>query len=230
MLLIIARQDTMSDALHAAVERAFPWLDVRLIPEAAQARELAQSNTQLILIDLACYAEFASLDDEARFPDPASTVAVMAPMHLDPDDFLVSRILSGAVKGILPTDVNLDIWLSILQIMLKGGEYIPPNLIRKLQGAHHRVADSASIQADLASAARPEAARRMLEKLTTREQEVLCMVAQGCQNKVIAADLELSENTVKIHIHNIIKKLGVHNRTEAAALFFANEKTPGVQA
>jgi DNA-binding NarL/FixJ family response regulator len=41
------------------------------------------------------------------------------------------------------------------------------------------------------------------------------------QNKVIAAALKLSENTVKIHLHNIIRKLGAHNRTEAAAMYFA---------
>lgn len=42
----------------------------------------------------------------------------------------------------------------------------------------------------------------------------------GNQNKIIAAALGLSEHTVKIHIHNIITKLGVHNRTEVVALYF----------
>jgi hypothetical protein len=40
------------------------------------------------------------------------------------------------------------------------------------------------------------------------------------QNKIIAAALGLSEHTVKIHIHNIITKLGMHNRTEVVALYF----------
>ncbi|WP_323131382.1 response regulator transcription factor [Sinorhizobium medicae] len=45
------------------------------------------------------------------------------------------------------------------------------------------------------------------------------MVSRGLQNKIIAAEIRLSENTVKIHLHNIITKLGAHNRTEAAARF-----------
>jgi len=45
------------------------------------------------------------------------------------------------------------------------------------------------------------------------------MVSRGLQNKTIAAEFHLSEHTVKIHLHNIISKLGAHNRTEAAARF-----------
>jgi DNA-binding NarL/FixJ family response regulator len=65
-----------------------------------------------------------------------------------------------------------------------------------------------------------------VDELTSRELEVLGMVARGCQNKIIAADLGLSEHTVKIHLHNIISKLAVHNRTEAAAMYlkFANRR------
>jgi DNA-binding NarL/FixJ family response regulator len=53
--------------------------------------------------------------------------------------------------------------------------------------------------------------------LTRREVELLQLVAQGFSNKAIAAQLTVSENTVKYHIRNILQKLGVQNRTEAAA-------------
>ena len=58
-----------------------------------------------------------------------------------------------------------------------------------------------------------------LDTLTVRECEVLHMVSRGCQNKIIAAELDLAENTVKIHLHNIIRKLAVSNRTQAAGLY-----------
>jgi DNA-binding NarL/FixJ family response regulator len=45
------------------------------------------------------------------------------------------------------------------------------------------------------------------------------LVARGTPNKLIATEFGLSEHTVKIHMHNIIRKLRVHNRTEAAAFF-----------
>lgn len=55
--------------------------------------------------------------------------------------------------------------------------------------------------------------------LTAREKQVLAKLAKGAPNKVIARDLRLAESTVKLHIHHIIGKLGVSNRTEAAVAY-----------
>ncbi len=72
----------------------------------------------------------------------------------------------------------------------------------------------------------PAAAKRWLlgrsapadpEKLTEREQAVLALVAEGVTNAEIARQLRVSENTVKFHLQNLYLKLGVSNRTEAAA-------------
>lgn len=55
-------------------------------------------------------------------------------------------------------------------------------------------------------------------QLTKREREVLGLVAQGKQNKEIACTLVITEAAVESHLHHIYRKLGVTNRTEAAAL------------
>lgn len=60
--------------------------------------------------------------------------------------------------------------------------------------------------------------------LSAREIEVLGWVAQGKTNAEIAAMLTVSENTVRFHLKNIFEKLGVANRTEAAAWYFQNEQ------
>ena len=52
-------------------------------------------------------------------------------------------------------------------------------------------------------------------RLTSRELEVLKLVAQGMSNKEIAAELYISENTVKNHVRNILEKLHLHSRMEA---------------
>ncbi|ESR23062.1 helix-turn-helix domain-containing protein [Lutibaculum baratangense] len=52
-----------------------------------------------------------------------------------------------------------------------------------------------------------------------RETEILALAASGLPNKAIALKLKIAENTVKIHMHNIISKLGVFNRTGAAAKY-----------
>ena len=58
-----------------------------------------------------------------------------------------------------------------------------------------------------------------LSELTDREREVLALVSEGKPNKTIATELDLSEHTIKLHIHHVITKLGVRNRTEAAIFF-----------
>ena len=58
--------------------------------------------------------------------------------------------------------------------------------------------------------------------LTPREMDVMERLARGMQNKVIAAELGISEHTVKLHVHHILSKLGATNRTEAVALFLAS--------
>ena len=56
--------------------------------------------------------------------------------------------------------------------------------------------------------------------LTSREQEIASLASTGLSNKGIARRLELSEGTVKVHLHNIFQKTGVSNRTALVALWF----------
>jgi len=60
----------------------------------------------------------------------------------------------------------------------------------------------------------------MLESLSKQERRILAGIIQGKKNKEIAAELGISENTVKNHCVTLYRKLGVRNRTEAAVKFF----------
>jgi len=112
------------------------------------------------------------------------------------------------IESYIPLDVRLDVWLSILKLLLHGGKYVPEELL-----AHHRNGHRPDHQ-------RPHAPAEPLLGLTPRQYNVLKLVAAGLPNKSIATRLGLSDHTIKLHIHNIITKLGVTNRTEAAARFY----------
>jgi DNA-binding NarL/FixJ family response regulator len=122
---------------------------------------------------------------------------------------------AGMVRGIVPFNVNLDVLLSILRILLKGGEYFPASACRS--GGLRQPKGVSENETPLRLAEVSDEPCTL--ELTGREMEILAAVARGRKNKNIAADLHLSEHTVKLHIHNIITKLGVHNRTEAAVKF-----------
>lgn len=149
---------------------------------------------------------------QARYPD--LDVAIVC--NGQPADKLnLTRLIQcDRVRGILPFNLPLDIWLSALQLMLSGGEYVPRDMIGLVHSADAQAAAGTTPRTQSVSAAGKKA------ELTRREVDVLELVAQGLQNKTIAARLELSEHTVKLHIHHIISKLGAHNRTQAAAIYF----------
>ena len=63
-----------------------------------------------------------------------------------------------------------------------------------------------------------------LSQLTDRELDVLQWIATGMSNKQIAAQLFISEETVKVHIRNLLRKLNVHSRVAATVLYLAQQK------
>ena len=125
--------------------------------------------------------------------------------------------------GVLPMNLKLDIWLSVIRLMLRGGEYFPLAMLQRSAHEHHGKADEfGRSQREHEEELQPRevGARAVggLAALTVREHQILEMVSLGMQNKTIASALHLSEYTVKIHLHHIIRKLGAHNRTQAAAI------------
>jgi two-component system nitrate/nitrite response regulator NarL len=59
-----------------------------------------------------------------------------------------------------------------------------------------------------------------MDSLTSREREIVLALAEGLSNKKVGRRLNISEGTVKVHLHNIYNKLGVKNRTALAVLAF----------
>ena len=78
-------------------------------------------------------------------------------------------------------------------------------------------AEASALEADAILIAKPQphAARELVEPLTSREVQVLELMAEGLSNKAIAARLEISDQTVKFHVASITGKLGASNRTDA---------------
>jgi DNA-binding NarL/FixJ family response regulator len=219
VLLFVAPPGSISGAMTAAIEEEFPWISVENASSPIAACVKFAWDVQLILVDYSLLHAFELNRDRLCRMHPNAAIAVVAAARPDRVAQLIHIIETRTVSGILPDNVNLDIWLSIIRIILKGGEYFPCALLQPLQA---REEGGRSVLADQRSH-RLEPGEQwgmMMKELTGRELEILAMVARGNQNKIIAADLGLSEHTVKIHIHNIIKKLGVHNRTEATAAYY----------
>ena len=121
-----------------------------------------------------------------------------------PDSGWTSRALRAGVKAILPRDALSEEIFSAIRAVYAGFVILDPEVTQELARHVH-----------LASADRVPAA---LDELTTREIEVLRMMAEGLGNKQIASRLGISDHTIKFHISSILDKLGASSRTEAVTL------------
>ncbi|KKX30823.1 response regulator transcription factor [Rhizobium sp. LC145] len=228
-LLFICTPGTISNAMAAAIESEFPWLSVRTVPDLSLALAEFENPVQLVLADI----DFARplKDHWSTFAErhPTASLALVGMDDVAITEDRLAAIDPQIVRGILPLSVNLDVFLSVLRIILKGGTYFPSIGYRpSVATAWDRSEGRPGREHMLSEGETPSL--RSIDKLTKRENEILARIAMGNQNKIIAAALGLSEHTVKIHIHNIITKLGVHNRTEVVALYFEHKRKEALDA
>lgn len=215
VLLLLTNTGSVSKRLIDALEREFPWLHVEQVGHVAGACRSFSHPVALILVDLALMEAAEAATSVLRRIHPQALAAVIEPHDSTHATSLSVVADSPLIRSVLPMDMRLDVWLSIVRLMLCGGEYLPPEAIISTR----------LIESDLPmlrnefSAPASRGNNNGMAELTARELQILEMVSRGLQNKLIAAGFGLSEHTVKIHLHNIIRKLGVHNRTEAAARF-----------
>ena len=122
-----------------------------------------------------------------------------------------SEILTALNVGlhgyIVKSQSDEEVVLAVKEI-LSGRIYVPALLSRHL-GSHHQPLENRYGSSAGAGA---------LERLTSRQKDVLRLMAEGYSNKEIARDLDIAEATTKIHVAAIMRELGVRNRTEAAVL------------
>lgn len=133
---------------------------------------------------------------------PEQAVCMLTVSEQESD--LYAAIRAGA-RGYLVKTVALEELCSNLHVLNDGGSVVTPHLAARLLDEFTKLAKGVREGPSEA------------EKLTAREREVLELVARGASNKEIASDLVIAENTVKVHLRNILDKLHLRNRQQAAA-------------
>ena len=123
----------------------------------------------------------------------------------DDEQDLFAAVRAGAA-GYLLKEVSMEEVAGAVRAAYRGEGLVAPSLVANL--LREFTALSRRIEDDDASGGEP--------KLTDREVEVLRLVARGMSNKEIAGQLVIAENTVKNHVRNILEKLRLRSRTEAA--------------
>jgi DNA-binding NarL/FixJ family response regulator len=180
---------------------------IKVLGEASDGRagieQAARLKPDVILMDVnmpGCGGIEATRAIHERVPDARVLMLTVS----EDDENLFAAVKAGA-KGYVLKNVDPDELVAAIERVMKGEAVIPHQMASKFLQEFASLANGRISQMAGASQA-----------LTTREEEILCQLSNGATNKEIANTLSISEHTVKIHLKNILKKLHMSNRTQAA--------------
>ena len=195
----------LSPLVRAGLESLLAARGVEVVGSAgtvdALGSRLSDAEPEVVLIDISGEPSEPVFEALAE-SDLASELAlvVLADRSMPGSS---AEALRAGVRAVLPSDVSPSQLVAALEAAAVGLVVLHP---REVEAVFPAIAPASGALADLA------------EPLTRREREVLQRLASGAANKEIAAELAISEHTVKFHIASILGKLGAESRTEAVAL------------
>jgi DNA-binding NarL/FixJ family response regulator len=185
--------------------------DIELVGQASDGAEAtqraAESLPDIVLMDIRMPRSSGIEACRAMKEAAPSTKIVMLTIS-DEEEDLFEAIREGA-SGYLLKDIPLDEVADAVRAVHGGQSLISPSMAGKLLTEFATLARRGEDQPP-----QPVPA----PKLTDREMEVLKLVAKGMNNRDIAKELFISENTVKNHVRNILEKLQIHSRMEAVMI------------
>jgi len=170
--------------------------DMQIIAEADTGRSAIELHRKfkpdVTLMDLRM-PDVNGLDAITAIRKSSPTARIIVITTFAGDALVVAALRAGAAGYLLKNTLRDDL-IEAIRIVHSGKRRIPPDVATQ-------VAENAGS-----------------ETLTLREIRVLELVAAGHSNKMIAAKLNISENTVKAYMHNILPKIGAHDRTHAVTI------------
>jgi two-component system nitrate/nitrite response regulator NarL len=203
-LLLIDDHPVVRQGLCALLEQNLENTTVLLASSCSEALALALSHADLDAVFLDLMMPGISGFDAIKLfgkQHPALPLIVLSSSE-DPID--VRRALASGALGYVPKSASPQTIVSALRLVLSGEIYVPPLVLLG------NTETSATAQGKGGSAS--------IGELTTRQKEVLVLLARGMQNKEIGEILGLADKTVKTHVTAIFRTLHVINRTQAASL------------
>ena len=195
-LAIVDQSRLRSDCLKLALgmqPRRWRVADVATVSELMQQVRQGEEFDVILLGGSTC-SQIDLVDLSSLAAAVPHTPILVAADGDDPER--AHRILRAGARGFLPASHSLKILIGALERVRTGGTYVPLTLTEAV----------------------PTAERGPWRALTRRQCDVLALIAEGKANKLIADALNMSESTVKAHVKQIIRRLNVANRTQAALL------------
>lgn len=181
--------------------------DLDVVGQGADAADAVQLATDLlpdiVLLDISMPG--GGIEAARQIAIACPVVKIIMLTVSEHDDDVISALQAGA-RGYILKGVGGSELVEIIRTVEQGESYVSPNLAARLLAATQQT-DHANRQA-----------HDPLSELTMREEQVLKFVSSGLSNKEVGRELNIQEKTVKHYMTNILQKLHVRNRVEAALM------------
>lgn len=203
-LLLVDDQALFREGLRTLLS---VYEDLEVVGEAGNGQEAVDSAPQLkpdvVLMDL----RMPVLDGVAAtrlLHEAMPEIKIIVLTTFDDDEHVFDGLRAGAV-GYMLKDVPSEKLVEAIRAAAQGQTFLQPSVAAKVVAEFTRLSTMPT-----------PVSPPLVEPLSERELEILRLIASGASNKEIAGDLFITEGTVKNHVTNILGKLGVRDRTQAA--------------
>ncbi|MBF6614030.1 MAG: response regulator transcription factor [Chloroflexi bacterium] len=204
-VLIADSHDLFRQGLSSLLNRQEGIEVVGEASDGAEARALSESSHPDVLLMELYMSASEGLHTVLQIMDEHTAGSVAILTSSEDDNDVLGAVKSG-VKGYILKNSSLDELVQAVQALSQGGAYFSSSMFTKVLQEFTHLARRRDLQ---------EA--KGIDALTDREKDVLRLVARGATNRDIADELVITENTVKVHLRNILDKLQLRNRQQAAA-------------
>jgi DNA-binding NarL/FixJ family response regulator len=217
VVVIINDQVLVRTCIVNILKRELAGFEIAEMPTTSDLKGLSGRDVRLIAFNVGDVdVTDPSIETRLSLIEQLCPNAHVALLSNRDDEAIATAAMQRGVRGFLPSSIPVEVAVAGLRLVLAGGVYRPLPIVRQ----------SCAAMPECAAARQPPAVpthnglaklvpERMLADLTPREQHVLAALTLGLPNKLIAVRLNLSENTVKMHIQHIMRKCRARNRTEA---------------
>ena len=175
--------------------------DIQIVGEAKTGREAVQMarsiRPEVIVMDIAMPLLNGLQATRQILKDLPSTKVLILSAHSDPE--YVDQVVKIGALGYLVKQSSGDVLAMAIRELQKGKTFFSPAIAKRLKEDYQRSSDGVGLQ------------RKSTTVLTSREAELLQMIAEGHVNKQIAAELGISIKTVEKHRQHLMEKLNIHD-------------------
>jgi DNA-binding NarL/FixJ family response regulator len=205
--VLLADDQSLVRAGFRMIIKAEPGIEV--VGEAGDGAEAvalaAELAPDVVLMDVRM-PEMDGIEATRRVVRDESSPRVLVLTTFDLDEYVYAALRAGA-SGFLLKDAPEEQLVSAIRVIATGGSLFAPSVTRRLIEEFARRSEAAT----------PPPA---VDALTAREVDVLRLVARGLTNAEIAAELVVSEHTVKTHVAHVLQKLDLRDRTQAVVVAY----------